>query len=172
MSRFWLVMISLAPLLGATRTIVQAIAISLCACLLTGLHQALMAPLRRHLDQGASPWASALLTATLVTCLYLGLRAWALPLAEELALYPLLLALPCLACEQLPPQTHRLLCRSLGGLLVASLALGICRQVLADDLGLHIATLAPGALILLGLLLGLYNHLRPSTTSPRRQGSR
>ncbi|NBK37743.1 NADH:quinone oxidoreductase [Pseudomonas soli] len=174
MSRFWLVMISLAPLLGATRTIVQAIAISLCACLLTRLHQALMAPLRSHLAQGASLWASALLTATLVTCLHLGLRAWALPLAEQLALYPLLLALPCLACEQLLPQTHRYrqLCRGLGGLLVASLALGICRQVLADDLGLHIATLAPGALILLGLLLGLYNHLRPSTTSPRRLGSR
>ncbi|PAV73362.1 hypothetical protein WR25_22774 [Diploscapter pachys] len=75
-----------------------------------------MAPLRSHLAQGASLWASALLTATLVTCLHLGLRAWALPLAEQLALYPLLLALPCLACEQLLPQTHRYrqLCRGLG----------------------------------------------------------
>ncbi|MBI6955363.1 electron transport complex protein RnfE [Pseudomonas sp. TE6288] len=174
MSRFWLLMISLVPLLGATRTIVQAISISLCACLLTGLHQALMAPLRRHLAQGASLWASAVMTASLVTCLHLGLRAWTLPLAEELAPYPLLLALPCLACEQLLPQQYRYrqLCRGLGGLLVAGLALGACRQVLADDLGLHIATLAPGALILLGLLLGLYNHLRPSTTSPSRQGSR
>lgn len=74
MSRFWLLMISLVPLLGATRTIVQAISISLCACLLTGLHQALMAPLRRHLAQGASLWASAVMTASLVTCLHLGLR--------------------------------------------------------------------------------------------------
>ncbi|MCU7237032.1 Rnf-Nqr domain containing protein [Pseudomonas peradeniyensis] len=174
MNRFWLLPISLAPLLGATSTIVQALAISLCTILLVGLHQALMTPLRRHLEQAPRLWTSTVLAAALVTCLHLGLQVWAMPLAKQLGLYPLLLALPCLAIEQLPaqPGRYRLLGLGLLGLLAAGLALGICRQLLADGLGLHLAALAPGALILLGLLLSLYNHLRPSNTASRRQGTR
>lgn len=126
MNRSWLVVASLTPLLGATRTLAQALTIGLCAILLIGLHQALMAPLRRHLVRQASLCASVLLSASLTTCLYLGLNAWALPMARELALYPLLLALPCQAIEQLPRHKHhyRQLGLGLGGLLAASIALG------------------------------------------------
>lgn len=174
MNRSWLLPISLVPLLGATGTLVQALAISLCTVLLIGLHQALMAPLRRHLEQGPRLWASTLFAAALATCLHLGLQAWAMPLAHQLALYPLLLALPCLGSEALPAQPGRNRHLGLGllGFLAAALALGSCRKLLADGLGLHFAALAPGALVLLGLLLGLYNHLRPSNTASRRQGTR
>jgi electron transport complex protein RnfE len=125
MNRFWLLPISLAPLLGATSTIVQALAISLCTMLLVGLHQALMTPLRSHLEQVPRLWTSTLLAAALATCLHLGLQAWAMPLAQQLALYPLLLALPCLASEQLPPQPGRYRQLGLGllGLLAAGLTL-------------------------------------------------
>lgn len=117
-------------------------------------------------------YASLMLAAALATCLQLGLRAWALPLTQSLGYYPTLLVLPCLAIDLLLPATDRWrpLLAHLCGLLLACLALATCRQLANDWLGLHIALLAPGALILLGLLLGLYNHLRPPT-SPRRQGT-
>jgi electron transport complex protein RnfE len=174
MNRFWLLPISLAPLLGATATSAQALVISLCTVLLVGLHQVLMAPLRSHLEHGPRLWASTVLAVALATCLHLGLQAWAMPLAQQLALYPQLLALPCLASEQLPAQPGRYRQLGLGllGFLATGLALGICRQLLNDGLGLHLAALAPGALILLGLVLGLYNYLRPSNTASRRQGTR
>lgn len=50
------------------------------------------------------------------------------------------------------------------------LLLGASRQGLAELTGLHLASLAPGALLLLGLLLALYNRLRPGPAHPRRQG--
>jgi len=43
-------------------------------------------------------------------------------------------------------------------------------QWLANFADLHLASLAPGALLLLGLLLALYNRLRPGSAHPRRQG--
>lgn len=172
MNRFWLLTAALAPLLGATATITQAIAIALCALLLISLHTLLMAPLRRHLDSATRLWASLVLAATLATCLQLGLRAWALPLALQLGHYPALLALTCVIADALLPQQGRwrTLLGAFASLVAACVALGICRQLLASQLGLHIATLAPGALILLGLLLGLYNHLRPKP-STRHQGT-
>lgn len=174
MSAQWLLLTGLAPLLGATASAVQGAAIGLCALVLAGLHQVLMAPLRRHLDSSTLPWANIVLVSALTTCLLLSLRAWALPLAVQLGHYPALLALTCLAIDPLLPQRERwrALCISLGSLLAACITLGACRQLLAHSLGLHIAELAPGALVLLGLLLGLYNHLRPRIHPSRRQGTR
>ncbi|NIF19468.1 Rnf-Nqr domain containing protein [Pantoea sp. Cy-639] len=173
MNRYWLLGASLAPLLGATGTAHQALLIALCALLLLTLHQALMAPLRRHLEPDARQWASLALVAALVTCLQLGLRAWALPVAQLLGHYPMLLALPCLAIDRQLPETGRwrALSDQLCILLPSLLALGACRQLLGETFGLHLASLAPGGLIVLGLLLGLYNHLRPSRPSSRRQGN-
>lgn len=174
MSSPWFLLAGLTPLLGATASAAQGAAIGLCALVLAGLHQVLMAPLRRHLDSATLPWANIVLVSTLTSCLLLGLRAWALPLAMQLGHYPALLALSCLAIDPLLPQRKRwrALCIGLGGLLAACIALGACRQLLAQSLGLHVAELAPGALILLGLLLGLYNHLRPRIYPSRRQGTR
>lgn len=172
MNRYGLLIASLPPLIGATGTLMQAAAIALCSLLLVGLHQGLMTPLRNVLAPLPRLYASVMLAASLATCLQLGLRAWALPIALTLGYYPMLLALPCLAIDQLLPTASRWrpLLINLCGLLLACLALAAGRQLANEWLGLHIAQLAPGALILLGLLLGLYNHLRPPT-SPRRQGT-
>jgi len=82
------------------------------------------------------------------------------------------MCLTCLAVDRLLPDAGRWrsLLLHLGGLLAAYLLLGACRQGLAEGLGVHLASLAPGALLLLGLLLALYNHLRPGPAHPRRQG--
>ena len=173
MSRFWLLGISLAPLLGATRTLPHAAAIAACSTLLMVLHQALLAVLARGLSHTARLTASLLLIAALASCLQLGLRAWALPMALALGYYPALLSLQCLAADQLLPKEARwrTLALHLSGLVVLCLLLGILRQWLGNVAGLHLISLAPGGLILLGLLLALYNRLRPGLAPSRRQGN-
>ncbi|MFV3326364.1 Rnf-Nqr domain containing protein [Pseudomonas sp. NY15372] len=173
MNRFWLPGISVIPLAGATSTLAQAIAIGLCAVVLIGLHQALLIPLRHWL---AGPWrllASLLLLAALASSLQLGLEALALPLALALGHYPALLCIQCLMADQLWPDGlgWRRLGVFLGGLLMLCVLLGACRQGLAAGVGVHLASLAPGGLMLLGGLLALYNRLRPGPAPSRRQGS-
>ena len=173
MNRFWLPGISVVPLVGATSTLAQASAIGLCAVVLMSLHQALLMPLRQRLT---GPWrllASLSLLAALSSCLQLGLRAWALPLALSLGHYPVLLCIQCLAADYLLPEglRWRRLAAVLGGLLALCMLLGACRQWLATGPGVHLASLAPGGLLLLGGLLALYNCLRPGPAPSRRQGS-
>ncbi|WP_194789300.1 Rnf-Nqr domain containing protein [Pseudomonas sp. UFMG81] len=173
MNRYWWLIACLAPVLGATTTIIQALSITTCLAVLIALHQLLMLPLRNRLEPTNQLWASLILSIALTSILQLGLRAWALPLALSLGHYPLLLAVQALAFDRLLPANDRWRASltTLAGLLAACLALAIGRQVLADGLGLHLAQLTPGALMLLGLLLGLYNHLRRKPTSARRQGT-
>ncbi|MFJ4353658.1 Rnf-Nqr domain containing protein [Pseudomonas sp. NPDC089428] len=172
MNRFCLLITGLAPLLGATRTFPQAVVLGMCMLVLPLLHQALLWPLRATLS-GAKYWlASLLLLAALASCLQLALRAWALPLALTLGYFPVLICLQCLAIDTLLPSTGRWrqLLLHLTGLLLACLLLGAGRQWLDQVAGMHLANLPPGALLLLGALLALYNWLRPTLT--RRQGKR
>lgn len=172
MNRFCLLVVGLAPLLCATRTLSQAAAIGACMLVLVLLHQCLLSPLRATL-RGAKYWlASLLLLAALASCLQLALRAWALPLALALGYFPALICLQCLAIDALLPSTRRWrhLLPQLTGLLLACLLLGAGRQWLDQVAGMHLANLPPGALLLLGALLALYNWLRPTLT--RRQGKR
>ncbi|ADR58825.1 NADH:quinone oxidoreductase [Pseudomonas sp. YQ_6] len=172
MNRFCLLAMSLAPLLGATRTLAEGAAIGLCAVLMGCLHQLLLAPLRKHMASWAYVLASLLLLAALASCLQLAMRAWLLPLAIALGHYPALLCLQCLASDHLLPDQHRwrLLARHLGAVFAICLLLGASRQWLADHAELHLASLAPGALLLLGLLLALYNRLLPGPAHPHCQG--
>ena len=172
MNRLYLLPVTLVPLLGATHTLREGAAIGLCAVVLSSLHQLLMAALRQRLANWAYVLASLLLLAGLASCLQLALRAWLLPLALALGHYPALLCLQCLAIDYLLPNQGRwhMLARHLGAVLVTCLLLGACRQWLADFADVHLASLAPGALLLLGLLLALYNRLRPGSAHPRRQG--
>lgn len=174
MSRYWLLGVCLTPLIGTTGTLIQASTMLACMSVLILVHQLLMAALRNRLEPAMQPWMSMVLAAALTSCLQLGLQAWALPMARALGHYPSLLALQCLAIERLLLNTGRWrsLLISLAGMAAAGLTLAISRQVLAHSSGLHITHLAPGALILLGLLLGLYNLLRPEPTSAHRQGTR
>lgn len=172
MTRHRLLILCLAPLLGATATLGQALLAGLCCVALVAAHQGLMTLLRRPLSGAPRAWASLMLAAALGTCLQRGLEAWAMPLALNVEHYPAIIALQCLAIEHLLPEQGRWrpLLAGLAGVLLACLALGLCRQWLAG-LGLHTAALAPGALILLGLLLGLYNRLRPTPIPANRQGT-
>jgi electron transport complex protein RnfG len=173
MNRHWLLSVCLAPLIGTTGTVVQALTMLACMSVLILAHQLLMVTLRDHLEPAMQAWMSMVLAAALTTCLQLGLQAWALPMALVLGHYPALLALQCLAtnaCYRNRPlaRSAHWPCRPGGGWP----GLAICRQALAGSPGLHITHLAPGALILLGLLLGLYNQLRPEPTTAHRQGTR
>lgn len=172
MTRFYLLGASLVPLLGATRTLSEGATIGVCAVLMSSLHQLLLAPLRQRLATWTYVLASLLLLAALASCLQLALRAWLLPLALALGHYPALLCLQCLAIDHLLPGQGRW--RVLAGhhraLLATCLLLGASRQWLAGGSGLHLATLAPGGLLLLGLLLALYNRLRPGPAQSHRQG--
>jgi len=174
MNSFYWLAASLVPVLGATRTLREGAAIGVCAIVISSLHQLLLAPLRQRLATWAYVLASLLLLAALASCLQLALRAWLLPLAIALGHYPALLCLQCLAFDHLLPGQGRwrLLARHLGAVLAICLLLGALRQGLADLTGLHLASLAPGALLLLGLLLALYNRLRPGLAHSRRQGKR
>ncbi|MNC54937.1 electron transport complex RsxE subunit [compost metagenome] len=136
------------------------------------LHQLLLAPLRKHMASWAYVLASLLLLAALASCLQLAMRAWLLPLAIALGHYPALLCLQCLASDHLLPDQRRwrLLATHLGAVFAICLLLGASRQWLADHAELHLASLAPGALLLLGLLLALYNRLLPDPAHPPRQG--
>lgn len=172
MTRFYLLGASLVPLLGATRTLSEGATIGVCAVLMSSLHQLLLAPLRQRLATWTYVLASLLVLAALASCLQLALRAWLLPLALALGHYPALLCLQCLAIDHLLPGQGRW--RVLAGhhcaLLATCLLLGASRQWLADGTGLHLTTLAPGGLLLLGLLLALYNRLRPGPAQSHRQG--
>ncbi|MFJ4384248.1 Rnf-Nqr domain containing protein [Pseudomonas sp. NPDC089408] len=172
MNRFYLLAASLIPLLGATHTLHEGAGIGLCAVVTVGLHQLLLAPLRLRLASWAYVLASLILLAALASCLQMALRAWWLPMALALGHYPALLCLQCLACDHLLPWQGRwrLLASYLCAVFASCLLLGASRQWLAEFAGLHLASLAPGALLLLGLLLALYNRLRPGPAHPRRQG--
>ena len=160
---FWLAA-SLLPVLGATRTLTQGACIALCMLGLTLAHQALLAPLRCRLSAAAYQLASLLLIAALTSCLQLGLRAWALPIAQSLGFYPVLLCLACIAWDNLLPMEGRWRqwVWQLSGMVMICTLLGATRQWLSEGLNLHLASLAPGALLILGLLLALYNRLRPT----------
>lgn len=172
MNRTCLLVVGLAPVLGASQTLAQGSAIGLYAVTLTALHQALLALLRRHLGNATYPLASLMLLAALGSCLQLALLAWQLPLAMQLGHWPVLLAVQCLLVDHLLGKNPawRTLAWYLGSLLAASVLLGACRQGLGHWAGMQLANLTPGALILLGLLLALYNRSKTSKALPSREG--
>lgn len=174
MSKQWLAAMSLAPLLGATQTILNACAIAGLSALLIALHHATMRPLRHWLVAHNRLLASVLIAAALVTCLELSLRAWALPLYQALSPYPALIAVQCVMFEYTQDESRRWrdVARLLLGFALLCIILGAFRELLADWAGLHVATLLPGALFLLGLLLALYNRVCLWRSPSRRQGKR
>jgi len=174
MSRQWLAAVSLAPLLGATQTLLNACAIAGFSVLLIALHHQAMGLLQHQLAARCRLLASVLLAAALATCLELSLRAWALPLHQALSPYPALIAVQCLVFEYAQGENRRWrdVARLLSAFAALCIAVGICRQLLAGWAGLRLANLLPGAFILLGLLLALYNKVCLGRALSRRQGKR
>ena len=76
MNRSLLLVTSLAPLLGASQTLLQATAMAGLSVSAILIHRACMTPLRAWLDGTAALLASILVAATLVTCQTLALKAW------------------------------------------------------------------------------------------------
>ncbi|MCW2270084.1 electron transport complex RsxE subunit [compost metagenome] len=173
MNKQWLAAVSLAPLLGATQTLHNAGAIAGLSVLVITLHHLAMSPLHRWLDGPGRLIASVLLSAGLTTCLELGLRTWALPLYLALGPYPALIAVQCLVFEHArgDTQTLRQSAIVLLGFAALALGLGAGREFLAQWAGIRLAALLPGALILMGLLLALYNRVCHGRAPLRRQGN-
>lgn len=174
MNKQWLAAMSLAPILGATQSVLNACAIAGFSVMLIALHHAAMSPLQRWLEARSRILASVLLAAALVTCLELSLRAWALPLYQALSPYPALIAVQCVVFQYAQGERRRWrdIARLLSGFAALCITLGICRELLAGWAGLHLATLLPGAFFLLGLLLALYNRVCLRRAPLRRQGKR
>lgn len=186
MNRSWLATLSLAPLLGASQTLVQAASMALLAVVAILVHRSLMTPLRGRLGATAAELASLLLAAAVVTCQTLALQAWALELRQALGIYPELLAVSCLLFEQGLGRDARWrrVAMLLGGYGALFLLLGASRELLAtgtlhlsiaggpESTGLRLASLAPGALLLLGLLLALIKRACIKQATPDREGNR
>lgn len=184
MSRSWLLAISLAPLLGASQTLLLSAAMASLSVATVLAHRSCMTALRSWLEAPAARVASLLLAAALITCQTLALQAWALELHHALGIYPGLIALQCVMLEQAfgKPGQWRHVVRCLGGLCALYLLLGTSRELLAtgtlqfnsfavpDASGLRLAALAPGALLLLGLWLALIKRACPKQATQDREG--
>lgn len=166
-NRSSLAVLSLAPLLGASQTLLHAATMTALSVVAIVVHRALMTPLRRQLDASCAVIASVLLAAAVVTCQTLTLHTWALELRQALGIYPELIAVSCLLVEQSlgSPGQWRRLALLLAGYGALFLLLGACRELLASG-SLHLASLAPGALLLLGLLLALIKRACPKQAAP------
>lgn len=176
-------LLGLAPLLSCSELLVKAFAIGLLGFIVLALGALLLAPLRRWLHGNALLLAALLLGAVLASVAALLLQLHSAELFASLALFLPLLVLPCLGLAMEP----RLSARSglKPGLLFAILALllGLLREglgsatllrhadwlfgpsaagwqlALGDAGGIHLLALAPGAFILLGLLLAAVHPL-------------
>lgn len=158
----------LAALLSCTDLLVKGLSIGLLGLLTLTLCGLLLAPLRRVLQSNALLLAALLIGGVLVSVAAVLLQLLSAELYASLALFLPLLLLPCLVLAL--DQRATAFAGLKPGLIFASLALllGLLREgfghatllrhadwpLSLDNLnGVQLLTLAPGALILLGLLL-------------------
>jgi electron transport complex protein RnfE len=177
-----LALLGLAPLLGCTDLLVKALSIGLLGLVILSLCGLLLAPLRRVLQGNALLLAALLLGGALVSGAELLLQMLSAELFAALSLFLPLLLLPCLGLAL--EQRSTALAGLKPGLLFAALALllGLLREglghatlfnhgdwllgpaaagwqlSLTSQGGVQLLTLAPGAFILLGLLLAAARH--------------
>ncbi|GFM51206.1 electron transport complex subunit E [Pseudomonas cichorii] len=176
-------LILLVPLIGVTDSLIKALAFLLIFAAIATLHRALLQLCAPLLDASQKWLASALIAATLVTCAETGVLLQAPDLHKSLGIYLPLMAIHCLQI-----QTVRIGRYALCGYALLMLSLGFVRELLGNWTilsnahwlfgnsaiqwqislpapALHMATLAPGGFILLGLLLAAYNALTRPTPS-------
>ncbi|MCV4281191.1 Rnf-Nqr domain containing protein [Pseudomonas capsici] len=183
MKRYTACLILLVPLVGVTDSLIKALAFLLVFSVIAVLHRILMQMLAPLLDAEQKWLASALIAATLATCAETGVLLQAPDLHKALGIYLPLMAIHCLQI-----QTVRIGRYALCGYAFLMLSLGFLRELLGNGTilsnahwlfgnsaiqwqislpapALHMATLAPGGFILLGLLLAAYNALTRPTPS-------
>lgn len=150
----------LAPLIGATDSWMTALGLWLLFALIVSAYGFGMALLRPRLEQTARLIAGILLAATLTSCAQIALQAWSLEWHRHAGIYIGLIALQCLVLDhtgffQGTWRQRLRLCGLFGALMLGLAAL---RELIGLG-GLHLATLVPGAFILLGLLIAAWQAL-------------
>lgn len=181
----------LAPLIGATHSLVTALGVCLMFLVVSGLFSLVMGAFRTRLIPATRLLASVLLAATLTSCAELMAQSWSLQWQQQLGIYGALIALQCVVLEHsgFYQQIWQRRLRLNGAFIALMLALGLLREligngtlgshlmwltgatridwqgwVLTADGGLRLATLAPGGFILLGLLIAAWQAWRPTPT--------
>ena len=180
----------LAPLIGATDSLVSALGLWLMFIVVISAFGVSMGALRSRLVPETRLLASVLLAATLTSCTELAAQIWSLQWHQHVGLYAGLIALQCVVLEHTgffqSAWRNRLRLFGLFGALMAGL--GMLREfigngtfgshlpwlagtaqgdwqgwVMTADGGLHLATLVPGGFILLGLLIAAHQAWTRST---------
>jgi electron transport complex protein RnfE len=156
----------LAPLIGATSSWTAALGLWLMFIVVISAYGVGMWALRSRLLPSSRLLACILLAATLTSCAQMAAQVWSLQWHQPLALYTGLIALQCVVLEyngffQSPRLDRLRLCALFGVLMVG---LGLLRELIGNG-GLHLATLAPGGFILLGILIAVRQAWARSTPS-------
>ena len=156
----------LTPLIGATDAWANALGLWLMFVVVTSVYGLVMGVLRPRLVPSTRVLACVVLAATLTACAELGAQVWSLQWPQRAGIYAGLIALQCVVLEHngffQESRLDRLrLCGWFGALM---LGLGLLRGFIVDS-GLHLATLAPGGFILLGLLIAARQACLRSTSS-------
>jgi len=173
----------LAPLIGATGSLMTAAGFTLTFIMVTSVFALCMNTLRPRLLPATHLLASVLLAATLTSCAELGAQLWSLQWHQDLGIYAGLVALQCvvLDCTGFFQRTWPARLRLYGLFGALMVGLGLLREligrgtfgshlswltnaspahregwILTTDGGLRLTTLAPGGFILLGLLIALW----------------
>lgn len=182
----------LAPLIGATDSLVTAVGLWLMLIVVISAFGVSMGALRSRLIPATHLLASVLLAATLTSCAELAAQVWSLQWHQHVGFYAGLIALQCVVLEhtgffQSAWRDRLRLCGLFGALMAG---LGLLREligsgtlgshlpwlagtaqtdwqgwVLTADGGLRLATLVPGGFILLGLLIAARQAWTRSTPS-------
>ncbi|MDI2140993.1 MULTISPECIES: Rnf-Nqr domain containing protein [unclassified Pseudomonas] len=174
----------LVLLIGATDSVAGALAILLMFAVVVNMYGLCMAPLRSRLSSESLLPVSLILAATLAACAEILLQRTAVQWHLMISLYAGLIGLQCVILEhngffRLPARGRLKLCGVFAALMIV---LAVLRELLGQGSighhlsdhwqglilfgnGLHFATLAPGAFILLGLLLAA----RQAWTRPAAQ---
>ncbi|HWT68978.1 MAG TPA: Rnf-Nqr domain containing protein [Pseudomonas sp.] len=173
----------LAPLIGATGSLMAALGLWLMFMVVIGVFGGVMSALRSRLHASTHLMASVILATTLTGCAQLCLQVWSLQWHQQIGIYSALIALQCVVLEyggffQTHWRNRLYLCGLFGALMVG---LGLLREllgngtlgahfswlaggmqtewqgwILAADGGLRVVALAPGGFIVLGLLVAAW----------------
>lgn len=147
----------LAPLIGATGSLINALGLWLMFVLVVSAFGLASNLLRARLVPNTWRVVCVLIAATLTSCAELAAQAWWLPWHQHVGVYAGLIGLQCVVLEhsgffQTRWRDRLRLCLLFGGLMFS---VSLLRQLLGSvELGL--ALLAPGGFILLGLLLAAW----------------
>lgn len=178
--------LTLMLLLGTSATLAGALGMLLMSSVVVVVYGTCIGPLRSRLSGNSLMLASLLLAATLTSCANILAQRWALQWQQSIGIYAGLIALQCVVLEyngffrQAFAQRLKFFGLSSGLLLALAVLRELFGQghigrglsehwqgmVLFSD-GLHLLTLAPGAFILLGLLLAARQAWTRSNALPK-----